>query len=46
MMTNSADNLEDESAADNPATESGVEQYPPVWLCASLADLVPNIRGL
>ncbi len=39
VMTNSTNNLEDKSVADNPADESSAAQGPPVWLRASLADL-------
>jgi len=38
-MTNAADNLE-KTVTENPAAESDAPQGPPVWLRASLADLV------
>lgn len=39
-MIEAAENLEEESAAENPAAESEAPQGPPVWLRASSADLV------
>jgi hypothetical protein len=39
-MTDAAENSAEESASEDPALESSAEQNPPVWLRASLADLV------
>ena len=39
-MTDAAENFEEKPVAQNPASESDAPQGPPVWLRASLADLV------
>ena len=39
-MTDAVENLEEKPVAENPAAESDAPQGPPVWLRASLADLV------
>lgn len=39
-MTNAVHNLEEKAVAENPAAEGGAPQGRPIWLRASLADLV------